>query len=57
MSEVEYWRTKLREAEAELEAARKRSDVDAAAKKVMRAKTELRRLEGQPVRSKRRRAS
>jgi hypothetical protein len=26
MSEVEYWRTKLREAEAELEAARKRSD-------------------------------
>jgi hypothetical protein len=35
----------LAEAEAELEAARKRSDVDAAAKEVMRAKAEVRELE------------
>jgi hypothetical protein len=45
MSEVEHRRRKLREAEAELEAARKRRDLDAAAQKVMRAKAELRELE------------
>jgi hypothetical protein len=33
MSEVEYWRAKLRDGEAELEAARRRSDVDVAARR------------------------
>ena len=34
----EYWTKQLREAEAELEAATKRTEVDAAAKKLQRAK-------------------
>ena len=44
MSELDYW-TKLREAERELEAATPaRSDVNAAARKLQRAKAELKRL-------------
>jgi polyhydroxyalkanoate synthesis regulator phasin len=46
MDDREYWQKKLREAEQELEAATRRSDVDAAAKKLQRAKAELKRLEG-----------
>jgi hypothetical protein len=45
--DLEYWQTALREAEAELDAATKRSEVDAAAKKVARAKEQLRRLESE----------
>jgi hypothetical protein len=39
--EREYWKTSLLEAQAELEAATQRSDVGAAARKVMRAKAAL----------------
>jgi hypothetical protein len=42
MSEVEYLRTKLREAEQELDAAKTLTAVKAAAKKLQRAKAELR---------------
>jgi hypothetical protein len=45
---MDYWRKKLAEAEAELEAARKRSDVNAAAAKLQRAKAELKALEKAP---------
>jgi hypothetical protein len=44
-----YWIKALRQAEAELEAATQRSDVAAAAKKFMRAKAELKRLEAERV--------
>jgi hypothetical protein len=37
----------LREAEAELDVATRRSDVDAAAKRLQRAKAELKRLEAE----------
>jgi beta-glucosidase-like glycosyl hydrolase len=40
-----YWTKKLREAERELAAAKKRSDVNAAAQRLMRAKAELKALE------------
>ena len=40
-----YWLDVLREAETELEAATRRSDVNAAAKRLMLAKRELKRLE------------
>jgi hypothetical protein len=43
-----YWTKKMREAEAELDAARKLAQVKAAAKKLQRAKAELRQLEGEP---------
>jgi hypothetical protein len=43
----DYWTKELREAEQELEAATRRSDVDAAAKRLQRAKTELKRLEAE----------
>jgi hypothetical protein len=46
MSEVEYWRTKLREAEAELDAAKTLTAVKAAASKLQRVKAELKALEG-----------
>ena len=49
----EYWLRKLREAEAELEAARKRSEVNAAAAKLQRAKAELKVLEQKPKNAKR----
>jgi hypothetical protein len=45
MDDLAYWQKKLREAEAELEAARTRTAVNAAAKRVQLAKAELRRLE------------
>jgi hypothetical protein len=48
MDDRAYWQKKLREAEAELEAATRRSDVNAAAKRLQRAKTELKRLESAP---------
>jgi hypothetical protein len=42
---MKYWTKALREAEAELEAARTRTAVNTAAKKLQRAKAELRALE------------
>jgi hypothetical protein len=53
----EYWKTALGEAGRQLEAATKRSAVNAAANKVMRAKQELKWLEQAPaVRPPRRRS-
>jgi hypothetical protein len=54
-----YWQTAVREAEAELDAARTRSEIAAAARKLERAKAELKRLEGQAAkpRSRQRRQS
>jgi hypothetical protein len=45
MDDLAYWTKKLQEAERELEAATRRSDVNAAAKKLQRAKSELKALE------------
>jgi hypothetical protein len=54
----DYWAEKLREAEAELDAATTLTAVKAAAKKLQRAKAELKELEGKPPEPpKRRRAS
>jgi hypothetical protein len=44
----EYWQKQVREVERELEAATRRSDVDAAAKKLQRAKAALKALETKP---------
>ena len=50
-----YWQRKLQEAEAELDAARMRTQVNEAAKKLQRAKAELNRLEiGQAEKPQRR---
>jgi hypothetical protein len=45
MDDREYWTRKLREAERELEAATRRSDVNAAAKRLQQAKAALKALE------------
>ena len=44
MDDLIYWQTKLRDAEAELDAATRRCEVDAAARRLMRVKAELRRI-------------
>jgi hypothetical protein len=44
-----YWTKMLREAEAELEAAKTRTEVDAAAKRLLEAKAELRELKDPPA--------
>jgi hypothetical protein len=49
----EYWKTALREALVELDAAHGKAATDAAARRVMRARTELKLL-GAPKRPKRR---
>jgi hypothetical protein len=49
MLDREYWTKKLREAEAELEAAKKPSDVKAAASRLQRAKAELKELEAEQL--------
>jgi hypothetical protein len=49
----DYWQKKLREAEAELEAARKRTEVDAAAARLQRAKAALKRLEAEEAERRR----
>jgi hypothetical protein len=43
-----YWQRKLQEAEQELDAATTRRAINAAAKKLQRAKRELKRLEAKP---------
>jgi hypothetical protein len=53
----DYWTKELREAEAELEDATRRSDVDAAAKRLQRAKPALKALEAGSVKRPKRRAS
>jgi hypothetical protein len=45
MNDFAYWTTKLQEAERELEAATRRSAVNAAARRLMLAKAGLKRLE------------
>ena len=45
----DYWIKKLREAEAELEAARGKVATDAAARKLMRARAELKALNATPA--------
>jgi multidrug resistance efflux pump len=52
MNPRDYWTRELREAEAELEVARKRTEVDAAAAKLQRAKAELKCLEAKADRPK-----
>jgi hypothetical protein len=47
MDEVQFWTRKLREAEAELDAARTRSAVNDVAAKLQRAKAQLKRLEAE----------
>jgi hypothetical protein len=49
MSDRDYWTKMLKTAESELDAARTRTALSAAAKKLMRAKAELKRLEGMPA--------
>jgi hypothetical protein len=44
MDDLNYWTDKLREAEQELDAARTRTEVNAAAKKFQQAKAALKRL-------------
>jgi hypothetical protein len=43
--DLKFWKKALREAERELDAATTRTALDAAAKKFMRAKAELKRLQ------------
>jgi hypothetical protein len=43
----DYWTKELHEAEAELAGAKRRTELNAAAKKLMRAKTEMKRLEAE----------
>jgi hypothetical protein len=50
MNDQAYWTKKLQEAERELDAARTRTAVNAAAKKLHLAKAELKRLEQKPTR-------
>jgi hypothetical protein len=54
MDDLSYWTNKLREAEAKLDAAKTRSQVDEAASGYQRAKAELRALEQSAKTAKRR---
>jgi hypothetical protein len=49
MNDLQYWTTQLQEAERDLKAATRRSEVNAAANRVMLAKAELKRLERKPA--------
>jgi hypothetical protein len=57
MDDREYWTRELREVEAELAAAKRRTELNAAAKKLQRAKAELKALEAEPAERPKRRAS
>jgi hypothetical protein len=51
MNDRDYWTAVLKGAEQQLDAATRRSDVNAAAARLMLAKTELKRIElSQPIR-------
>ena len=54
MMNAAYWTEKLRQAEQEIDAAKRRSDVDAAAGKLQYAKAQLRALEEAAKKPKRR---
>jgi hypothetical protein len=45
--DLKFWTQKLKEAERELDAAKRRTALDAAATKLMRAKAELKRLQAE----------
>jgi hypothetical protein len=47
--DLKLWKKALPEAECDLDAATTRTALDAAAKKFMRAKTELKQLEAEPA--------
>jgi hypothetical protein len=55
MDEVQFWTRKLREAEAELDAAKTRTALDAAAKKLQRARAALKALEPEQAEEPKRR--
>jgi hypothetical protein len=57
MDDRDYWTKKLREAEVELEAATRRSDVNAAAKRLQLVKAELKRLDAEAAKRPKRRTS
>jgi hypothetical protein len=57
MDDRDYWAKELREAEAELEAATRRSEVNAAAARLQRAKAELKRLDAEKAERPKRRPS
>jgi hypothetical protein len=57
MDDREYWTRELREAEAALDAATRRSDINVAAKRLQLVKAELRRLEAKANRRPKRRSS
>ena len=54
---LKFWQKALREAERELDAATTRTALDAAAKKLMRAKAELKHLEIEAAQRPKRRSS
>jgi len=49
MTDRAYWQKELREAEAELDAARKPAEIRAAARRLQRARAELKELEEAPT--------
>jgi hypothetical protein len=53
----DYWTKQLNRAEQELEAATRLADLNEAAKKLQRAKAELKALEAEPAERPKRRAS
>jgi hypothetical protein len=53
MDDLTYWTRKLREAEQELDAARTRTAVNAAASKLQRAKSALKRMQAEQAQPKR----
>jgi hypothetical protein len=57
MDEVQFWTRKLREAEAELGAARTRAAVNDAASKLQRARAALKALEAEAAERPKRRAT
>jgi hypothetical protein len=57
MDEVQFWTRKVREAEAELDAAKTRTALDAAAKKLQRARAALKALEAEQAEQAKHRAS
>jgi hypothetical protein len=56
-NDITYWTNELHRAQQELEAARRRSEVDAAASKVQRAKAALKRLEAEAAEQPKRKTS
>jgi hypothetical protein len=57
MDDREYWTRQLREAEDELDAATRRSNVNAAAAKLQRARAALKALEAEAAERPKRRAT